>query len=96
VLSTLVVAALKVSTVPTFSSKALSIRALRLYFWQSLTLLLAAVAGFLTKPGETLVIAAAVHVLTLSLSYWRQSIYPARTPSQDQSHQTIANEHPQG
>jgi CDP-diacylglycerol---serine O-phosphatidyltransferase len=73
------IALLMVSTVPTFSSKSMSRRALRLFFIPTLVAAISAIGFFAISPWNTLVLAAAVYLLSLPLSVWRHSIYVSRS-----------------
>ena len=65
------VAALMVSTWPTFSSKSLSRKALRLFFMPTLVASAAAIAGLYFVPWATLTVCCGVYLLTLPLSMLR-------------------------
>jgi CDP-diacylglycerol--serine O-phosphatidyltransferase len=63
------VAALMVSTLPTFSGKQTQRKALRVLFLPTLVVGLAAVAGLIWFPWATLVLAAAAYVMSFPFSY---------------------------
>jgi len=74
-----VVAGLMVSTLPTFSAKAISRKALRLLFVPTLLALVAVAFGLIFEPWFTLSMCAVAYLLTLPVSKWRFDLHLRRS-----------------